>query len=91
MVDESTVASITTRVCSDADKKLDAKIQKQLQLLERDMRQEFTAKLKTLEELLRKELNYMVLQNSLKKGIDDNIYKRTASFVPQPNQGIDEM
>lgn len=62
-----------------------------MQLLEGDIRRQFESKVSNLEESLRKELNYITIQNSFKKGIDDMMQKRGPSFVPKPNEGIEEL
>ena len=62
-----------------------------MQLLEGDIRRQFESKVSNLEESLRKELNYITIQNSFKKGIDDMMHKRGPSFVPKPNEGIEEL
>ena len=91
IVDEPTVVSIATQVCVEANRKLDFKFNKQLQLLEKDLRQEFALKIKNLEDGLKKEVNYIILQNSVKKGIDESMIKRSPTFVPAPQPGLDEM
>ena len=60
-------------------------------MLEKDLRQEFALKIKNLEDGLKKEVNYIILQNSVKKGIDETMAKRNPNFVPAPQPGLDEM
>ena len=81
-MDSNSVTQIATQVSTEADRKLDFKLTKQLQLLERDLKEEFNTRFRNIEDSLKKELNYMVLQNSLKKNIDDTMQKRSPQFVP---------
>ena len=60
-------------------------------MLEKDLRQEFALKIKNLEDGLKKEVNYIILQNSVKKGIDETMAKRSPTFVPAPQPGLDDM
>lgn len=55
-----------------------------MQVREKEMKDEFNAKLKDLEDDLKKEMSYFTLQASLKKGIDESMNKRSPSFVPSP-------
>ena len=60
-------------------------------MLEKDLREEFALKIKNLEDGLKKEVNYIILQNSVKKGIDETMAKRSPTFVPLPQPGLDDM
>ena len=85
------MVAIASQLISEAIRKLDFKLTKQLQIKEKDMKDEFTARLKNVEDGLKKEMSYFTLHTSLKKGIDDSILKRSPSFVPSPQPGLDEM
>ena len=91
IVDEPAVVAIASQLISEAIRKLDFKLTKQLQIKEKDLKDEFTARLKNVEDGLKKEMSYFTLQTSLKKGIDDSMLKRSPSFVPSPQPGLDEM
>ena len=91
IVDEPAVVAIASQLISEAIRKLDFKLTKQLQIKEKDMKDEFTARLKNVEDGLKKEMSYFTLHTSLKKGIDDSMLKRSPSFVPSPQPGLDEM
>ena len=91
VVDEPGVVAIATQLITDANRKLDFKLSKQLQVKEKDLREEFNAKLKDMEDSLKKEMSLFTLQTSVKKGIDESMLKRSPSFIPSPQPGLDEM
>ena len=91
IVDEPTVITLSTQVCNEALRKLEFKLGKQIQILEKELRSDYMSKVKGLEESLKKEIQFFTLQNSVKKGIDGAIGKRNPSFVPAPSPGLDEM
>ena len=91
IVDEPAVVAIASQLISEAIRKLDFKLTRQLQIKEKDMKDEFTARLKNVGDGLKKEMSYFTLHTSLKKGIDDSMLKRSPSFVPSPQPGLDEM
>lgn len=61
IVDEPTALGIASQVVNEANRKLDFKLTKQLQLTEKELREEFNSKIKQLEDGLKKELNYIVI------------------------------
>ena len=55
-MDQAEVVNIATQVSSETNRKLEFKVTKQIAISEKELRQEFAAKLKTLEETMKKEM-----------------------------------
>ena len=70
IVDEPAVVTIATQLITDANRKLDFKLTKALQYKEKELKDEFNAKLLDMQEKLKKEMSIFTLQTSVKKGID---------------------
>ena len=91
MIDEPTVITLATQVCTETLRKMEFKLTKQLQITEKALREDYQANIKSLEEKFKKEMQLFTLQHSVKKGIDGAMELRSPSFVPQPSLGLDEM
>ena len=61
IIDEPAAIEIATQIVTEANKKLDFKLTKQIRLKEKDLRDEFDAKLKNVEDSLKKEMSYFTL------------------------------
>ena len=82
MVDEPTVITLATQVCTETLRKMEFKLTKQFQITEKALREDYSANIKSLEEKFKKEMQLFTLQHSVKKGIDGALELRSPSFVP---------
>lgn len=80
MVEEPVLIALITNVGTEALRKLEFKLNRQMQISENAIRADAANRIQTLEESLKKEMKYFTLLNSVQKGLDST--KRAPAFVP---------
>ena len=56
MVDEPTVIALATQVCTEALRKIEFKLTKELRITEKALREDYSANIKNLGETFKKEM-----------------------------------